>query len=283
MDADLSKIRYPDLTTILNQKPNPHILLGKEITWQEKRDGSNFRVYIDAEGKIVGGSRNMDVASDQFQEYFKATPQYGSVVELLQDASNWGDSYVVFGELLIKGKSPTKIEFHPDHEFVVFDIWSAKSNGFFNYTKVYQECYHNDIPVVQLYGTCRVKTLDSLLEFRDKMLQKSLDNNREGTVGKIVDKSDFIYFKEKNDTPKYEKVPRAEEDGAVLLPELPDSEVTGAIAKVHADLGVKFFVTSEAMPKIAEYVKIECKKHNCRSPKRKLFDYYQERLKELMV
>ena len=283
MDVDVSKIKYPDLTTIANQYPNPHVLLGREITWQEKRDGSNFRVYIDAEGKIIGGSRNMDVASDQFQTYFKATPQYNGVVELLQDASNWGDVYVVFGELLTKGKSPTKIEYHDDHSFVVFDIWSAKVGGFFHYTKVFQECYHHNLPIVQLYGTCLVKRIESLMEFRDKMLQRSLDEHREGVVGKTVNRADFIYFKEKNDTPKYEKVPRAEEDGKIVLPELPDSEVTGAIEKAHADLGVNFFVTGKAMPLIAEYVKVECKKHNCRSPKRKLIEYYKERIESLMI
>jgi hypothetical protein len=283
LDASVSKIKYPDLTTILNQYPNPHILLGKDIVWQEKRDGSNLRVYIDADGKLAAGSRNMDIASEQFQTYFKATPQCGGVEELLRDAENWDDTYVVFGELLIKGKSPTKIEFHEDHSFVVFDIWSNKLGGFFNYTKVYQECYHNHLPVVEMLGTCKVSTLESLLDFRDTMLMMSKRSNREGTVGKTWDKAEFIYFKEKNDIPRYEKVPRKEEDGKIILPDLPDSEVTGAIEKVYTDLGVDFFVVGKAMPIVAEYVKIECQKHNCRSPRRKLFDYYQDRCKELRM
>ena len=280
---DPTKVKYPDLERITNLHPNPRTLLGKEIVWTEKRDGSNFGVYLDAEGNWHARSRNMDVASEQFHNYFKMTPQFEGVIELLKDAANWGDAYMVFGELLTKGKSPTKIEFHDDHSFVVFDIWSAKTGGFFNYTKVYQECYHNHLPIVELWGTCRVNTLEALLEFRDGMLQKSIDMKREGSVGKYVSGSEFIYFKEKNDTPKYEKVPRSEDpdNERVILPALPDSELTGAIEKVYADLGEDFFNVRLAMPKVAEYVAIEQEKHNCSPPQRKLIVAYKERVEEL--
>ncbi|HPE06137.1 MAG TPA: RNA ligase family protein [Smithellaceae bacterium] len=283
MFVDVSRISYPDLTTIINQYPNPHILLGKEIVFQEKRDGSNLRIYLNENGDVVCGSRHMDVASEQFQNYLKMTPEYESVGELLRDAENWKDTYVVFGELLIKGKSPTKIEFHEDHSFVVFDIWSVKTGGFFNYTKTYQECYHNKLPVVGLYGTCNVNTLEDLLNVKEQMLQKSLDNNREGVVGKHVKGSDYIYFKEKNDTPRYEKVVRVETSGAIILPPLPDSEVTGSVEKTFADLGEDFFNIKLAMPKLAEYVGEECKKHNCSQPEKKLIVYYRERVEDLRL
>jgi hypothetical protein len=35
------------------------------------------------------------------------------------------------------------------------------------------------------------------------------------------------------------------------------------------------------MPKVAEYVNIECLKHNCKNPSKKLVVYYNEKLKTL--
>ena len=280
---DPSKVKYPDLERISQLQPNPHIILGKEVVWTEKRDGSNFGVYLDAEGNWHARSRNMDVASEQFHNYFKMTPQFGCVIELLNDAQNWGDAYMVFGELLTKGKSPTKIEYHDDHSFVVFDIWSAKLGGFFNYTKVYQECYHHKIPIVECWGTSRINDLDTLMAYRDVMLLKSIERNREGTVGKHVNGTEFIYFKEKNDTPKYEKLPRVEdpENARILLPPLAESEVAGALEKAYADLGTEFFDIRPAMKLFAEYVSTEQKKHNYSKPDRKLIEFYKDRVDEL--
>jgi hypothetical protein len=59
------------------------------------------------------------------------------------------------------------------------------------------------------------------------------------------------------------------------LPQLPDSEVMGAVAKCHADLGEAFFDKTKAMPTIAKYVSEECDKHLCSKPGNKLFAYYQ--------
>jgi hypothetical protein len=278
----ISEVKYPDLERIMNLKPNPHILLGKEITWTEKRDGSNLGIYLD-NGVWHVRSRNMDIASEQFHAYFKSTPEFENVLDLLQDAANWGDEYMLFGELLIKGKSPTKLEFHEETRFVAFDLWSVKAQGFVNYTKLYQECYHHHIPLVELWGTCRAKSLETLLTFRDAMLEKSLDMHREGSVGKYVNGIEYIYFKEKNDVPKYEKIPRVEDPDnmKIILPPLPESELTGAIEKAYADLGDAFFDIRTAMPKIAEYVAIEQHKHNCFSPDKKLFAAYKSRLEEL--
>lgn len=244
---------------------------------------SNFGVYLDAEGNWHARSRNMDVASEQFHNYFKMTPQFDAVIELLKDAETWNDAYMVYGELLTKGKSPTKIEYHDDHSFVVFDIWSEKLGGFLHYTRVFQECHHHGLPIVELWGTCRLRSLESLLGFRDKLLEKSKECGREGTVGKYVNGDEYIYFKEKNDTQKYEKVPRAEDPDnmKIVLPPLPQSEVSGAIEKVYADLGADFFDVRVAMKKVAEYVSAECKKHNCSKPESPIFESYKDRVEEL--
>lgn len=296
---DISKIKYPHLERIYNLKPNPHILLGQEIFFTEKRDGSNLGAYLDSEGKLQLRTRNMDRASEDFYKSFLASDQSDSVLELLQDAPRWGKEYVIFGEMLTPGKSPTRIEMHDKNEFVVFDIWDASmysgAGSFISYNGVYQQCAHFDLPIVELYGTCNVSTIEALYAFKDEMLLKAKEKTREGVVGKAWGETQFnrgegaglcsrfvTYFKEKNDLPALEKIPRSEQEGKIELPVLPDSEIYGAIEKVRTDIGnEKFGEIRVSMPLIAKYVGEECKKHNSTSP-RNLHTYYQTRLKDVV-
>jgi hypothetical protein len=73
-----------------------------------------------------------------------------------------------------------------------------------------------------------------------------------------------------------------DEEGVIRLPELPDSEIYGAIEKVRTDIGDQFSTIRIAMPMIAKYVAEECKKHNCTAPKN-LHRYYQSRLEDLSI
>jgi len=289
--GDISSIKYPHLERIYNLKPNPEILLGQEIFWTEKRDGSNIGAYLTEEG-IQLRSRNQDRASEDFYKAFRASEQAEGVFELLQDASNWGNEYVIFGEMLTIGKSPTRMEMHERNEFVIFDIWSCRHNQFMSYNAMYQQCYHFGLPCVELYGTCNVVTTEALYTFKDQMLAKALECKREGVVGKAWGETPFnkgdgagcsrliTYFKEKHDLPALEKIPRAFEEGIIRLPTLPDSEIFGAIEKVRTDIGEKFTEIRVAMPLVAKYVAEECKKHNCTAPKN-LHHYYQSRLQDL--
>jgi hypothetical protein len=290
---DISKTKYPELDRAVLLRPGPQIVLGHEIYWTVKEDGSNIGCYLNDEGEVHFRSRNMDQASPQFYSYLGSTDEFPAIKELLEDAAHWKDEYVIFGELLVKGKSPTKTEIHEKTRFVVFDIWSSRYQRFMNYTKVHQECYHVDLPVVDLLGTCHANTLDSLWSFRDEMLDICKDLGKEGAVAKIWDdsfnagdavslKRGICYFKEKLDTPKIEKKPRKVDDGKPQLPELPESEILGAIEKVRVDIGEEFSNVRIAMPMIADYVKEECRKHHCVLGKgQSLFRYYQLRLQEL--
>lgn len=282
---EIGKIRYPNLNPILAMYPNPHILLGREIFWQEKRDGSNIGVYLDEEDNITLRSRNIDIASKDFHTIFSDTNEAEKVKELLFSMrDDWNDECVVFGELLIKGRSPTRTELHEKHEFILFDIWSTKIGGLIPYMLVHQHCYHYKLPIVELYGTSRHVTLESLLEFRDKMLELAKENGREGVVGKTYEKGVmYKYFKEKNDTPKLEKFPRHIEDGKLILPPLPESEILGALDKALVDLGmVDFNDVRKAMPLFAKYVGIECGKHNCSKPMGNLFQYYRAKIGDIV-
>ena len=281
---EIKKIRYSELNPIMAMYPNPHILLGHKIYWQEKRDGSNIGAYLNEEDDINLRSRNMDIASEDFHTIFLETKEAENVKELLISMRDeWNDECVIFGELLVKGKSPTRTELHDKHEFIIFDVWSTKIGDLIPYTLVYQHCYHFGLPIVDLYGTSRHMTLESLLAFRDKILEIAKEKGREGTVGKTFEKNaKYKYFKEKLDLPKFKKKPRHIEGGKPIPPPLPESEILGALDKALVDLGMSEFKNvKKAMPLFAEYVGAECRKHNCCRGDGLLFQYYRAKVEDL--
>ena len=280
---DISKIRYPEMTNLLNLEPAPQIILGRELVVQEKRDGSNLGIYLGTNGELKIRSRNMDEASQDFYAALGRTTQAEGIHELLLDASQWGQEFVIFGEMLLKGKSPTRTELHDKEEFIIFDIWEATGQRWMSYVEVHQHCHHFGLPIVELYGTANIRKISTLIEFKDRMLEVALQKGREGVVIKAYKDhdGDIIFCKEKHDTPKFERVPRAEESGRPEYPELPESEIMGAIEKVLTDIGFgRFRDKKEAMPLCARYIGIECEKHFCRMP-RTIYQYYERRLKDL--
>lgn len=280
--SDIGKVRYPELDGIEKMKPNPEILLGREIIWQEKRDGSNLGVRLNSLDELEARTRRRKYASHDFFAAFINTEEAEKVKELLVDLKhNYNDECVVFGELLREGKSPTKVEFHEKDSFVVFDIWSSKMNGFVTYTLVHQHCYNYDIPIVELYGTSKHTTMETLYSFRDKMLEVAKENSREGVVGKTYENGKkYKYFKARLDTPKIHKKPRYVEEGQIVLPPLPDSEVLGALNKVFVDYDIDVDDKRKVMPIFAKYVSEECEKHNCGKPEKSLYSYYLDFLRD---
>lgn len=276
--------KYPELNRISLLYPSPQIMLGEEIYWTEKRDGSQLRIAL-VDGEIKIATHHQDEASKQFKEYFKQTEQAISVEELLKDANglcanpvaNFDIGAVVFGELLSKGKSPARFEYHDKFEFVIFDIWARRDGRFLPYNSIYLYAYHYSLPVVECWAMTRHIDLESLYAYRDEMLVLAKEKGREGVVLKNYHSQ--IFAKEKLDIPI---IPRIKiEDGQPHNPSLPDSEVLGTIAKVHADLGEGFLDKKIAMPLIAKYVSEEQEKHQCSKPTQNLFSYYQKYIEEL--
>ncbi len=276
--------KYPEMERIANLYPSPQVMLGEEIYWTEKRDGSQLRLaFIDNELKIA--THHQDEASEMFVNYFKQTEQAEAIEQLLRDTNGLGDNpaanfnigAVVFGELLSKGKSPARFEHHDKYEFVIFDIWSQKDGRFLSYNSIYQYAYHYSLPVVECWAMTRHTTLESLYAYRDEMLVLAKERGREGVV--LKNYLSQVFAKEKLDIPI---IPRIKiEDGQPKNPLLPDSEVMGAIAKAHADLGESFMDKRVAMPLIAKYVSEEQEKHLCSKPSQNLFSYYQKYLEGL--
>lgn len=272
-------VSYPELDRIALLYPGPQILLGRDIYWTEKRDGSQLRVWLE-NGKVRMMTRHME-ANEQFAAAYLATPQAAMVEELLREhsgeasssASDFNFQPVVFGELLMKGRSPARFERHDQNEFVVFDVFSRKSNSFLPFTAAYQTCYHFNVPFVTAWALTRHATLADLEVMRGQMMQKAASEGREGVVLKAYGET-CLFAKEKLDTPKVERVER--DMSVPRLPPLPDSEVFGAIAKAHADLGEAFFDKRQGMPLVARYVGEECDKHQCGKPTIKLYDAYAQ-------
>ena len=287
---------YPEIPAIANLYPGPQALLGRRIHWTEKRDGSNLRIAL-VDDAVRVASRHQDEASEQFLQYYLSTPQAPRVEELLRwhsgnansPAGDFNIQPVVFGELLIgettrggitvRGhKSPARFEWYDRNELVIFDIWDGRAARFLPYSALYQYCYHFALPVVECWGLSQHSTLEDLYHWRDEMLDMAREWGREGGGLKAFDGPRHSYAKEKLDSPK---IPRVSMDtGAPVLPCLPDSEVWGAINKVHVDLGEAFRDKAQAMPRIAAFVAEEQRKHLCGKPGRSLFAYYQEYLEE---
>ncbi len=276
--------KYPELNRIALLYPSSQVMLGEEIYWTEKRDGSQLRIAL-VDGEIKIATHHQAEASEQFIGYFKQTEQAMSIEELLRDsnglcanpAANFDIGAVVFGELLSKGKSPARFEHHDKYEFIIFDIWSRKDGRFLPYNSVYSYAYHYDLPIVECWAMTRHVDLDSLYSYRDEMLTLAKEKGREGVVLKNYHSQ--VFAKEKLDVPI---IPRVKiDEGTPRNPQLPDSEVLGAIAKVHADLGEGFFDKKTAMPLIARYVVEEQEKHLCSKPEQNLFSYYQKYIEGL--
>lgn len=280
---DLSDVKYPHLNRIALLYPGPGMILGEELLWQPKWDGSNVRFYLDNEQNLCMGSRNMALASEDMLSAAASIPHLlDNVKDLLEDAKNWGSEYVLFGELCQKGKSPTRLTTYDEAKFIAFDLYTTKMNQFVPYIILHQQCHHSDIDCVDVTVITRHTDLDELYAYRDEMLKNNPEI--EGFVIKTYNpnySNGMLAVKEKHDTVKLDKIPKDIKDGIPQLPLLPDSEIFGAIDKVIADIGKDEFKNVKiAMPLVAQYINKEAKKH-FNSPPRNIFNYYQKVLEDI--
>lgn len=267
---------FPSMGPIAALYPAPQIMLGRRLYWTEKRDGSQLRVWSE-DGDLKVATSHQEVASVQFINYFLSTKQAQAVRDLVTNegaipgVSDFGP-FRVFGELLVKGKSPARYEMHEETEFIAFDLYDLGKETWLPVPLAYQTCLHFGIPFVEIWGESQHQTLEELLAFRDEMLALATERGREGVVVKTLSEYGPLYAKEKRDAIPVEK--RDVTEGRVLLPTLPDSEAHGAVAKAHADLGEGFIDKSKAMPLIAKYIGEEQTKHLCGKPAMPFFWYY---------
>ena len=273
-------IKYPHLDHSRQLYPSPRIILGKLLIWSEKRDGSNVRVVLDENGDIQFGSRNMFPASPDLINSMHRTGYISTLEECLKEhRDTWNSNLIIFFELLQKGKSPTRTEFHEKDDITIFDIFSLES-GWLNYTKIHQICYEWKFPIVELWGMSVHSNLKTFKKFKGNMLKLAKKKNREGVVAKYYHQEESIFFKERLDVPVLDKVKIHIDKDAVESPFLPDIEVLSEVEKARVDLGMENFRKKEiAMPDIVRRVKEEARRRLCRVPKN-LYSYYLQRIED---
>ena len=187
---------YPHFGRIEQVTPNPSILLGNDIFWTEKLDGSNAGIYL-KDGEPMVRSRNQDVA--QFSESVKQIPVFDKIVKLLRHLKdNYHTDYIVFCEFMQKGRSPTGLKYHECDSLVVFDMYNLTAERFETWNNVCLFCGTFDIPVVKLLGCCTCHTLDELYAFRDELID--FISNK---VTVYVHNCSFEMIQTKPDTYKY--------------------------------------------------------------------------------
>lgn len=275
--------KYPHFNRIENLKPNPHIMLGHDIYWTLKVDGSNTGFYFGEDGEIKIRSRNMDVA--MFFEKVLDLEVSKRIMDMMRFyLEMYGVHYVVFGELLSRGRSPTGLKVFDKDDLIIFDIYDIEAGKWVHFDKMCLMCGPFGIPVVPLMGKCNVNTLEELYSYRDEMLDAT--KGEEGVVAKIYKnphetiRDNYLFVKEKHFIQNVKKV--RSKDGKIKLPQLEEGEVRKCLFKVMDEIGmVQFKDPKLAMPKIANEVNLECKQQNC-SNKINLFHLYRTVLEEFL-
>jgi len=271
--------KYPHFGKISQLYPNPEVVLGHDIYWTLKEDGSNAGVYLKPNGEPTVRSRNVDVAN--FCRDVMCLPECKRVIDMIyHHKENYGSEFMVFGEYLSArgGRSPTGLKTYEESKFVVFDIWDITEKKFLPYYTVTMMCGYFNVPVVKLIGMCNCKSMDELYQYRDSMLEATV--GEEGVVGKIYYKphkaieDNYLIFKEKHFIPKpvCDKFVGA---GCVQLPQLPIEEVSACLSKVKDRLSPdEFKQMKTVMPAFAKEVALECEQQNCvnRINLKKLYD-----------
>jgi hypothetical protein len=266
--------RYPSIGIMTSSSKLRRMLLGKQLYWTIKEDGENVCIWRKKNPHKAGydyviSSRNQEVAAPDLQARVKASPEYHAIMGLIWD----NPTFRVYVEECKKGMSITRIKKYPEATLIVFDIFDTAIMNFLPYTLVYQHCFHYEIPVVKLHGITRHRTIKDLLKYKNHVLEVCEAIKEEGMVAKTFDKDgEYIMAKVKLDTPEPKE--RVIHEGQVQLPQIPESEIMGAISKVEADHGLDGTAKHD-MPLVAQYVAEECRKH-LYSSRSNLFKFYQE-------
>ena len=268
-------LRHPHFGRIAQLKNEGRELIGKDIYWTEKRDGSNISFWIDDDGNFRVSSHNMQDAEAALISKVTATAEYEKLFELVGSEPN----KIFYAELIQIGRGPTRIE--PPHKIprlVLFDCLDTMTGKFLMHNFLHQLAYHHKIPVVKLFGVSRHDTMQSLFNKRDEMLEYCKKHRREGVVGKVYNVSDTygIYFKEKIDLPRLQKEPRT--NTQPRLPSMPPDLIQSAMEQAKAEVernGHRFNDPKHAMPIVVAHLTTQAREHDYATPKG-MFTIYQQ-------
>lgn len=264
--------KYGSIVRLRRLFPGPEIVLGCDINWKIKYDGS-CTCASTKDDELRFSSRNRQRAGSDMMASFNRTKEAKKLKILVLE----NPEMYCFGELLQRGTSPTKIETHKTDRWVGFNIRDMTLGKkfapyYFLPTDVAYDIYKQyGIPVAKIWATSFHTDLDSLFDFNEKMLKLAKKRRREGVIGETSCAT--IRWKTKVDRvisrrPKNKQVKERR-------PILPESEAFGAIDKVWAGIGMEQFRDKKiAMPLISQAIQEEMKKHECGHPRRNFYTYY---------
>ena len=154
------------------------------------------------------------------------------------------NNIVVFIELFGRRNTPMAVHknWAYDWDFRVFDVFDMEKRIFIEPNSIPKELRQLFVK----YWKTQVREYDELVEVCKELTQ------HEGVVIKNYDAQLFTKWK-----PELINFPKDQ---------LPNSEILGAINKVHTEIGAAILTPKKAMPKIARAVKEEARKHGKKKP-----------------
>ena len=258
-------------------------LLGVKITFTEKRDGENISVFLKEaveQPSVQISSHNLEDASSDIKARLLQTPEWMKIDTLLRtESTQYEKHYILFGELIKVGASPTRIEpAHKRPHWILFDAWDG--SRFLNYSQLYQLGYHYKIPIVKALSIGVFLSLEDLHAEIKKQLLWCRRHHREGIVGKTYG-GNQIFFKEKIDLPEIPRNIRPVQVNPVYPP-MPQERVLRALQHALDEMiDAKGLSTIEyaaveagwkdkavVMPLIVKHLNVEAREHNFAMPKR---------------
>jgi len=96
--------KYPDLEPVKRLRNEGRELLGKVVLFTVKRDGENTSIWFDEDEIPQISSRRMKEADKSIRARLRSTPEYSRAIELLKNELNYDNKFILYGELLKKGR-----------------------------------------------------------------------------------------------------------------------------------------------------------------------------------
>lgn len=256
-------------------------IYNEDIYWTVKHDGSNIGIYL-KNGKMELRSRNQEIAHVKFYNSMHATGFWDTIYDSLKIYEELFETrYILYGELMPKGRRGSGRIVGEKDEFVLFDVYDRDKKQFLPYNRVYQIAYDIGIPVVKNIMITNINNYDDYKRVREEILSHPDIINEEGAVGKIYKGESHIFVKEKHNMAPPPKQFKSNPSDADLLPPLPDDEIVNILASMNDEMDEADFKNIKvAMPEFAKRVGRECKEHGYSNPKKKLVKYYYAFLEE---
>lgn len=233
-----------------------HTVVGSTVYWERKRDGHNMSLLFHKGFPMVYTHYQKAKTDVETEVKQLLKPYMEKLKEML------GERYILYFELVRKGKSPAQFEFNAKSHIKSFDIYDTIDDEYISPDKKYKIFRKYHIPHTYYYTKTKHENIEDFESMIDKMIDISYERDWEGFVAKWVYK-DVLYAIKVKTEHKYPKVPRVEKPKKVdNRPTLERSEVRGAIDNVFYELSTEDFKNPKiAMPLIARGVSREEKKH----------------------